>query len=248
MTKEETRKLGIEFERRLFEIYPQFATTEKLTTDTIYSFLSEFQSQYVRSLYAVEDELQRGTRKAKRIYDTIKPLIRHAKIKPDIVSNDHFDLPDNYAMYVRSDSFISKNYKSPKALSKSVVTPNVLIKQDDVDNVINAFYNQHSILPNPMVVLESTSYDSPYLRVITDSYTTIDYVDLTYCCQPNAFNVLKYNDNDDSTGAVHSYCQLPYSCFDELVSGAVDMYITQYKAKLAQGNTKKQPKQQEGEQ
>ena len=242
MTKEETRKLGIEFERRLFEIYPQFATTEKLTTDTIYSFLSEFQSQYVRSLYAVEDELQRGTRKAKRINDTIKPLIRHAKIKPDIVSTD------NYAMYVRSDSFISKNYKSPKALSKPVVTPNALIKQDDVDNVINAFYNQNSILPNPMVVLESTSYDSPYLRVISDSYTTIDYVDLTYCCQPNAFNVLKYNDNDDSAGAVHSYCQLPYSCFDELVSGAVDMYITQYKAKLAQGNTKKQPKQQEGEQ
>lgn len=248
MTKEETRKLGIEFERRLFEIYPQFATTEKLTTDTIYSFLSEFQSQYIRSLYAVEDELQRGTRKAKRIYDTIKPLIRHAKIKPDIVSNDHFYLPDNYAMYVRSDSFISKNYKSPKALNKLVVTPNALIKQDDVDNVINAFYNQNSILHNPMVVLESTSYDSPYLRVITDSYTTIDYVDLTYCCQPNAFNVLKYNDNDDSAGAVHSYCQLPYSCFDELVSGAVDMYITQYKAKLAQGNTKKQPKQQEGEQ
>lgn len=151
-------------------------------------------------------------------------------------------------MYVRSDSFISRNYKSPKALDKPVVTPNALIKQDDVDNVINAFYNQHSILPNPMVVLESTSYDSPYLRVITDSYTTIDYVDLTYCCQPNAFNVLKYNDNDDSAGAVHSYCQLPYSCFDELVSGAVDMYITQYKAKLAQGNTKKQPKQQEGEQ
>jgi hypothetical protein len=79
-------------------------------------------------LYAVEDELQRGTRKAKRIHDTIKPLIRHAKIKPDIVSNDHFDLPDNYAMYVRSDSFISKNYKSPKALSKPVVTPNALIK------------------------------------------------------------------------------------------------------------------------
>ena len=32
---------------------------------------------------------------------------------------------------------------------------------------------------------------------------------------------------------VHSYCLLPYSCFEELVSGAVDMYLTQYKLKLA---------------
>jgi len=42
MTKEETRRLGIEFERRLIEVYPAFASEEKLTTDTIYSFLSEF--------------------------------------------------------------------------------------------------------------------------------------------------------------------------------------------------------------
>lgn len=30
MTREETRKLGIEFERRLIEVYPQFASEEKL--------------------------------------------------------------------------------------------------------------------------------------------------------------------------------------------------------------------------
>lgn len=42
MTREQTRKLGIEFERRLREIHPSFAATNKLTTDTIYSLLSEF--------------------------------------------------------------------------------------------------------------------------------------------------------------------------------------------------------------
>jgi hypothetical protein len=42
MTIEETRQLGIEFERRLQEIYPGFESKIKLDTDTIYSFLNEY--------------------------------------------------------------------------------------------------------------------------------------------------------------------------------------------------------------
>ena len=40
MTVEQTRQLGIEFERRLIEINPQFGITEKIDTDTIYSIIS----------------------------------------------------------------------------------------------------------------------------------------------------------------------------------------------------------------
>ena len=247
MTREETRKLGIEFERRLIEVYPQFASEQKLGTDAIYSFLSEFQTQYVKILYSTEDDFQRGTRRAKRISDVSRSLIRRVNIKP---SNDDgiYNLPDNYAMYVRSESIVTKNYKSDKVLENGVITPNILVKQEDVDNVINAYYNYKGIIKNPLVVFENTSYTSNQFKVISDTYTQIESVDLTYYCQPNAFNVLKFNDNDQSAGAVHSYCSLPYSCFEELVSGAVDMYLNRYKLKLAQGNSKQsQPKQQEAE-
>lgn len=247
MTREETRKLGIEFERRLIEVYPQFASEQKLGTDAIYSFLSEFQTQYVKILYSTEDDFQRGTRRAKRISDVSRSLIRRVNIK---TSNDEglYKLPDNYAMYVRSESIVTKNYKSDKTLENGVITPNILVKQEDVDNVINAYYNYNGIIKNPLVVFENTSYTSNQFKVITDAYTQIESVDLTYYCQPNAFNVLKFNDKDQSAGAVHSYCSLPYSCFEELVSGAVDMYLTRYKLKLAQGNSKQsQPKQQETE-
>ena len=44
-----------------------------------------------------------------------------------------------------------------------------------------------------------------------------------------------------SFGATHSYCELPFNCFDELVQGAVDMYIQQYKYKLSSNSNKKQP-------
>ncbi len=247
MTREETRKLGIEFERRLIEVYPQFASEQKLNTDAIYSFLSEFQTQYVKILYSTEDDFQRGTRRAKRISDVSRSLIRRVNIK---TSNDDgiYNLPDNYAMYVRSESIVTKNYKSDKVLENGVITPNILVKQEDVDNVINAYYNYNGIIKNPLVVFENTSYTSNQFKVISDTYTQIESVDLTYYCQPNAFNVLKFDDNDQSAGAVHSYCSLPYSCFEELVSGAVDMYLNRYKLKLAQGNSKQsQPKQQEAE-
>lgn len=247
MTREETRKLGIEFERRLIEVYPQFALEQKLSTDAIYSFLSEFQTQYVKILYSTEDDFQRGTRRAKRISDVSRSLIRRVNIK---TSNDDgiYNLPDNYAMYVRSESIVTKNYKSDKVLENGVITPNILVKQEDVDNVINAYYNYKGIIKNPLVVFENTSYTSNQFKVISDTYTQIESVDLTYYCQPNAFNVLKFDDNDQSAGAVHSYCSLPYSCFEELVSGAVDMYLNRYKLKLAQGNSKQsQPKQQEAE-
>lgn len=247
MTREETRKLGIEFERRLIEVYPQFASEQKLSTDAIYSFLSEFQTQYVKILYSTEDDFQRGTRRAKRISDVSRSLIRRVNIK---TSNDDgiYNLPDNYAMYVRSESIVTKNYKSDNVLENGVITPNILVKQEDVDNVINAYYNYKGIIKNPLVVFENTSYTSNQFKVISDTYTQIESVDLTYYCQPNAFNVLKFDDNDQSAGAVHSYCSLPYSCFEELVSGAVDMYLTQYKLKLAQGNSKQsRPKQQEAE-
>ena len=249
MTAEQTRQLGIEFERRIQQMYPAFVSEQKLDTDTIYSFLNQFQNRYIRTLYLAD--AQHGTANEYAVYvsDILKSLIKRTTISVMANTNSTDDitwkasLPTDYFFYVRSNSIESKNYKTN--VTTSVHAPNKIIKQKEVANVISSFYNTGAILINPCIVLDNYDSNGPYVEIITDKYTEVQSIDLVYIKCPYKFNVLNYDNTKTETGSVHNTCELPYICFNEIVEGAVELYITENKFRLQMNNSQSNQKQQD---
>lgn len=235
-----SRAMQIEFERRITLMNPNFELAEKLTSDTIFSFLNAYTERYVRLNYLQEDAVQDGTRAQKKNADALKGLITRGLYAVEAKdenntdkTSDRVSLPSDYFLYIRSNSLISKNYKIEEEIQNEqdyVVTPNKTIREDDVEKVISTYYNK-SIVLNPYVVLNAGNNADEekklYLNVIHDEYTTIKKVDLVYYRKPKKFDVIGVDGVN-----VLDHCELPENVHMEIVEGAVEMFITEAKYRL----------------
>lgn len=235
-----SRAMQIEFERRITLMNPNFEMAEKLTSDTIFSFLNAYTERYVRLNYLQEDAVQDGTRAQKKNADALKGLITRGLYAVEAKdenntdkTSDRVSLPSDYFLYIRSNSLISKNYKIEEEIQNEqdyVVTSNKTIREDDVEKVISTYYNKAIVL-NPYVVLNAGNNADEekklYLNVIHDEYTTIKKVDLVYYRKPKKFDVIGVDGVN-----VLDHCELPENVHMEIVEGAVEMFITEAKYRL----------------
>lgn len=234
------REMQVEFERRITLMNPDFELKEKLTSDTIFSFLNAYTERYVRINYLQEDQVLDGTRAQKKNADALKGLIVRGLYEvsakdannTDKVS-DRVKLPEDYFLYIRSNSMISKNYKIETEISNPtdyVITPNKTIREDDVEKIISTYYNK-AIMLNPYVVLNAgnnaDTQKSIYINIIHDEYTVIKKLDLVYYRKPKKFDVIGV----DGVNVLNK-CELPDNVHMEIVEGAVEMFITEARYRL----------------
>lgn len=236
----DARTMQMEFERRITLMNPNFELKEKLTSDTIFSFLNAYTERYVRNNYLQEDSVQDGTRAQKKNQDALKGLITRALLTLDAKDENNTDkvsdraiLPDDYFLYIRSNSVISKNYKLEEEIQEEnnyVITPNKTIREDDVEKILSTYYNK-AILLNPYVVLNngnnSDEQKELYINVIHDEYTIVKKLDLVYYRKPKKFDVIGVDGEN-----ILDHCELPENVHMEIVEGAVEMFITEAKYRL----------------
>ena len=241
MTLAETRQLGIEFERRVQTMIPEAEFLSKLDTDTIYSFLNQYQDKYIHEIYRNLDNIPAGSKASAHVESILQSMLTSAEIAASAAQNNMtgvtdpngitivdtarsitYTLPADFYMYLRSVSKVSSTFSfksTSNATSNAIrVIPNMLSSQNDVWKLIETPHDSLRILRYPAAVLNTYKSGQPTLSVIYDRYTTPEGIKVLYYKQPQHFDLM-----------TSTPCELPMDAFDDIVSGAVDLYV-QYAA------------------
>lgn len=248
MSIEETRQLGIEFERRVQTMIPETEFFRKLDTETIYSFLNQYQDKYINDIYRNLDRVPSGTKLSAHIEKILQKMLQRVKIKDDSIVEYTgsswldslkwrvYKLPNDFGMYINSLSETTSSFGFKQKFEydrfKVGILANKLISQNDVDQFFGNKYDNLRILRTPVVTLNMFDGDTPTIKVIHDRYTTVVGLILQYYKKPAYFDIM------NSTP-----CELPIEAFDDIVTGAVELYV-QYVA----GAEAKRRQQQEAAQ
>lgn len=130
-----------------------------------------------------------------------------------------YPLPQTFYMYVRSVSKVSETFSFKGAStgnnSSIRILPNELVSQNDVWKLIETPHNSLRILRHPAAVLSKyKDSKTPTLTVVYDQYTKPLGIKILYYAEPAYFDLM-----------TSTPCELPMDAFDDLVSGAVDLYV-----------------------
>lgn len=219
MTIEQTRQLGIEFERRVQTMIPETEFADKLDTDTIYSYLNQFQDKFMHELYKSLGAIAQQQRPSEYIESILQSMLSYYAINLTAPQEGTTEkqytatLPNDFGLYLNSTTKVDRTYSMKNITSEegpSGVVPNTLVSQTVAQQFTQQPQDNMRIMRSPIVYLGTANR----IYLICDEYTQPKMLGMHYYKIPRYMSLM-----------TSQPCELPMEAFEDLVSGAVDLYV-----------------------
>ena len=220
------RSLQIEFERRLQLMDPELVRTNKLNSDTIFSFLNEAIDKFYKTRYSGINSKAEGFEQSQKRIDDLRNLVKNEVFTTEIIAEGNtykIELPDDYAIMLGDTAGIapSEEYNDPcwemdedgEYVIKKADTIEATV--ENIDRQLKNSLSEHLLkysTARPLRLIQGNE-----IVLFTDGKYRVAEYRLTYLSSP------KKLDSNNITNT--EYTSLPEHTHMEIVKMAVQLYL-----------------------
>lgn len=219
------RQFQIEFERRLQLMDPELVRTNKLSSDTIFSFINEAIDKFYKTRYSGINAKSEGFEQSQKRIDDLRNLIKTASFTEEIINNGNIytiELPEDYVLMLGDVAGILPTEGNEQCWEIDEEGDYVVKRADtieatieNIDRQLNNSLSEHLLKYCTARPLKLTQGNQVILY--TDGKYSVANYQITYLSKPQFL--------DSSNISNTEYTSLPEHTHMEIVKMAVQLYL-----------------------
>lgn len=219
------RSMQIEFERRLQLMDPELVRTNKLSSDTIFSFINEAIDKFYKTRYSGINAKNEGFEQSQKRIDDLRNLIKTASFTKEIINNGNIytiELPEDYVLMLGDVAGILPTEGNEQCWEIDEEGDYVVKRADtieatieNIDRQLNNSLSEHLLkycTARPLKLIQGNQ-----VILYTDGKYSVANYQITYLSKPLFL--------DSSNISNTEYTSLPEHTHMEIVKMAVQLYL-----------------------
>ena len=219
------RQFQIEFERRLQLMDPELVRTNKLSSDTIFSFINEAIDKFYKTRYSGINAKSEGFEQSQKRIDDLRNLIKTASFTEEIINDGNIytiELPEDYVLMLGDVAGILPTEGNEQCWEMDEDGDYVVKRADtieatieNIDRQLNNSLSEHLLkycTARPLKLIQGNQ-----VILYTDGKYSVANYQITYLSKPLFL--------DSSNISNTEYTSLPEHTHMEIVKMAVQLYL-----------------------
>lgn len=222
------RNMQIEFERRLQLMDPNLVIKEKLTSDTIISFINEAIDKFYKTRYSGINFKAQGFEQTQKRIDDLRTLIKNKKYTEGSINKGDrnsysVELPEDYVLLLGDTAGIQPSDEHPNECWEKDDLGAYIVKYTDtlestietLDRQLSNSLSEHKLKycqARPLKLIQDNN-----VILYTDGKYKVSEYEITYLAKPSEINSSNITNTE--------YTDLPEHTHMEIVKMAIQIYL-----------------------